>query len=300
MGPWMISLVGVGSICLTLGILYLAVARPLADRAAYLWFGLVALAAAANAYLEPWAYRATTVEQYSWAFKIQITVQILWWIFLTVFLLTYTRLVRRSLAFTTLALLGASALVHLVSPHGILFRNIESLTHQELPWGEGFALASGESHPLAWLGYLATLSLLCLVLSTTVRLWGDGRRSQAAILGAGLVLLMGALVHGTLVDLLIVKTPYLMSFAFLGLVGATGLNLSLEVARASQLAQKLVDRERRWRTLLEDVHLLVAGIDREGRIDYVNPEFERLSGYAADEVIGRPFEEILVAGERQS
>ena len=69
-GPWMIGLIVIGSICLTLALLYLVEAsrRP-QDGTRHLLFGLVALAAAANAFIEPWAYRSATVEQYRIALK---------------------------------------------------------------------------------------------------------------------------------------------------------------------------------------------------------------------------------------
>ncbi len=295
----MIGLVVIGSVCLTLGLLYLLEAsRRRDDRRSHLLFGLVALAAAANAFIEPWAYRSITVEQYSVALKSQVAVQILWWILLTCFLVSYSGIAWRGLALVSLVLLGLAAVIHLASPHGILFSDIESLSWFELPWGETYALALGRTHPLAWVGYAAILALMMLAFNTCVRLWRAGQKRPAQLLGASLAALIAAMIHGVLVDLLIVRTPYLMSVAFLGFVLVTGFALAMEAAQASELETEVAQREKRWRTLLEEVHLLVAGIDREGRIDYTNPEFQRVTGYAAEDIVGRPVQEILSVGNR--
>ncbi|VEP13366.1 putative Histidine kinase [Hyella patelloides LEGE 07179] len=53
--------------------------------------------------------------------------------------------------------------------------------------------------------------------------------------------------------------------------------------QASQ--DNLKESERRWRSLLENVRLLVVGIDIQEKVDYVNPYFLELIGYAQEEVI---------------
>ncbi|MEL6249342.1 MAG: PAS domain S-box protein, partial [Cyanobacteria bacterium J06627_15] len=55
------------------------------------------------------------------------------------------------------------------------------------------------------------------------------------------------------------------------------------VARTADLRQS----EHRWRTLLENVHLAVVGLDAAGNITYANPFFLEMTGYTADEVMGQ-------------
>ena len=52
-----------------------------------------------------------------------------------------------------------------------------------------------------------------------------------------------------------------------------------EVVRASVLSRKIAADEKRWRSLMENVSLLAIGLDAQGRISYVNPYFEKVSGY---------------------
>ena len=56
----------------------------------------------------------------------------------------------------------------------------------------------------------------------------------------------------------------------------------------------LKESERRWRSLLNNVRLLVVGIDNKGKVDYVNPYFLELTGYTHNETIGRDWIDYFV------
>jgi PAS domain S-box-containing protein len=49
----------------------------------------------------------------------------------------------------------------------------------------------------------------------------------------------------------------------------------------------LRESEQRWRSLLEDVRLVVIGLDLQGRVEFANPFFLELTGYTHSEVIGQ-------------
>jgi PAS domain S-box-containing protein len=57
------------------------------------------------------------------------------------------------------------------------------------------------------------------------------------------------------------------------------------------------ENERRWRTLLENVGLLVVGLDEKGLITYTNPFLEELCGYSVGELVGRNWFALLPEGE---
>ncbi|MDJ0576327.1 MAG: ATP-binding protein [Xenococcaceae cyanobacterium MO_234.B1] len=62
----------------------------------------------------------------------------------------------------------------------------------------------------------------------------------------------------------------------------------------------LRESERRWRSLLENVRLLVISWDREGKIEYVNPFLLELTNYNLTEVIGKNwFTNFLSSGEQE-
>lgn len=60
-----------------------------------------------------------------------------------------------------------------------------------------------------------------------------------------------------------------------------------EITQQKQIAATLLEAERRWRSLLENVRLGVVGVDRNGKVEYVNSFFLKLVGYTKAEVIGK-------------
>jgi len=70
----------------------------------------------------------------------------------------------------------------------------------------------------------------------------------------------------------------------------------LTTAIQNKTAQ-LAGSEARWRSLLEQVHLIGIGLDRAGSVNYVNPYFCKVTGYEKDEVLGKEwFTNFLPAG----
>ncbi|NEO35249.1 MAG: PAS domain S-box protein [Moorea sp. SIOASIH] len=69
----------------------------------------------------------------------------------------------------------------------------------------------------------------------------------------------------------------------------------------TQLIASLQESERRWRSLLEHVRLVVVGLDRQGKVEYVNPFFLELTKYTEAEVLGKDwFENFLPNSQQKS
>ncbi|NJR53269.1 MAG: PAS domain S-box protein [Acaryochloris sp. CRU_2_0] len=74
-----------------------------------------------------------------------------------------------------------------------------------------------------------------------------------------------------------------------------------DITQRKRMEAILREAERRWRTLLESVHLVVIGLNRSGEVEYANPFFLELSGYTHAEVMGKNwFEYFLPHPQRQS
>ena len=78
--------------------------------------------------------------------------------------------------------------------------------------------------------------------------------------------------------------------------------LLARIGRAQELEQAslgaaLRESERRYASVVELLHVLVIGLDREGTIRLLNREAESATGYARDEVIGKPFIDTFVLSE---
>lgn len=76
--------------------------------------------------------------------------------------------------------------------------------------------------------------------------------------------------------------------------------LQLELHERKQTQAILQESERRWRSLLDNVQLLVVGLDPTGAVNYVNPFFLKLTGCAEPEVLGQNwFETFVPVSHRQ-
>lgn len=72
-----------------------------------------------------------------------------------------------------------------------------------------------------------------------------------------------------------------------------------DITKLKTIEATLREAERRWRNLLENVQLVVVGIDLAGRVEYVNTFFLELSGYRSEQVIGKNwFENFLPHQQR--
>jgi len=69
--------------------------------------------------------------------------------------------------------------------------------------------------------------------------------------------------------------------------------LLMNMRRRRRAERELTDSEQRYRTLVETIRDLVFIVDPNGRLTFLNPEFETVTGYSSQEFIGRPFTDIL-------
>jgi PAS domain S-box-containing protein len=100
---------------------------------------------------------------------------------------------------------------------------------------------------------------------------------------------------GVLAQLLKILSLFLMYKALI----ETGIRRPYNLLfRNLRLAEAMVRQERDFAdSLMETVQVMVLILDRQGRIDRLNPAAERLTGYALSQVQGRPFWEVFPAPE---
>ncbi len=256
-----------------------------------LLFALTVLAAGANALFMGWCYQATTVVALIPALKAYVASDLLWLMAFIWFVTAYTGLetARHGWATGLSMLLIGLSVVNLLMPASLLYTEIVGLEDLTLPWGEHIAVAVGRSSLWRLPVELADLGILGLIALGCRRLWRRGERRRAWLFGGSLMLFMLLFdYHDLWVDLGRLPPPYLSAYGF----------LVITLGMSYDLIGKVATDERRWRTLPKEVHLLVVGFNRAGRIGYVNPFFEAVTSYTAAEVIGRPFSQFLSAGER--
>ena len=299
MSPLISAEIITSGICLTIGLLHLAIYLRRRELTVNLFFAVMSLCTAVNAMLDAILFQARDLGAFMPLFKWQVSVQGVFWISLTWFVVFYTGVGRRWLAWTVTGIYAAAVVVNIASPDSVLFSGVHPIQFTELPWGEQIAFVTGEANPLRIVADIAWLLMLWLTMEGCVGFYRKGQRRRSAVFGCGLLASAGiAYLHGTLIDIGIVSPPPLFSFAFLALILIMSASLTGEVVRASELALEVAASERRWRSLMENIKLLVAGVDRDKKINYVNSRFLEVTGYSREEVIGRRFLELITEKDR--
>ncbi len=286
-------------VCLALGLQHAFVWARGRRNPARLLISIAALAVLGNAMVEVRMYTAETPAQFGAALKWSVVFIDLFLAALIWFVVAWTGNARRWLAIAATAVLGVVLVLNLLSPYSIVYTEITSIEAIALPWGGSIASAEGSAGRWKLLGDLPGILLAILVLDSCVRLWRDGQHHEAWVIGLSVGAFIPALtIHEVLVDLGVYSFPYVLTYAFLGILLVLSFELAGQVVRAAELADEVVERDHRWRTLMERVRLLVMGLDSGGRIDYVNAFFLEVSGYDRDQVIDRRFEDLVPESDR--
>jgi PAS domain S-box-containing protein len=89
--------------------------------------------------------------------------------------------------------------------------------------------------------------------------------------------------NGNLYDQEVTLSPILNGMGSLTHIVA----VKRDITERKRIEATLREAERRWRTLLEEVSLIVIGLDLDGNVEYANPFFLELSGYKHTEVMGQ-------------
>ena len=284
----------VGSVCFSLGLFHLLIFLRRGDLKIDLIFSCMAFAIALSSYLEILAFKTGSLPEHVFLFKGTLAVQCILWTCFGWFVHYFTKSQRLWPPIVITVLYGLVQVGNIFSPGSILFREIKELHTISMQSGEILFLANGSANSFRIIGDTAWIILLIYTASAFIRFGKKGNPRKAIVFGITIFLCLGlGYLHGTLIDFGIADPPYLGSFLFLPLSLVISHSLAGDVAKASLLTEELKVAESRWRNLLESVHLLVVGIDRDKNIFYANPFFLRLTGYETSEILNHPFCKIV-------
>ena len=284
--------------CLTLAMVYFFVWTKGHYHKAYLPFSVMALGSAANALIELRLMRTTSVDAYHVWLRWEVAVVAIIILGLVWSVRAHFGAGRPWLAWVITALWGGTLLINFCSEHNAVFIEITALRQLATIGGDTFTVAEGIRHPWTWMADLASVLIVVYVVDAAMPFGRRSRRRGIVIGGSTVFFILVAGVEAPLVDLGILKLPYMISFAFLAIVAAMGYELGQEVVQAGQLAREVKANEQRWRSLLENVELAVVGLDVQGHVNYVNPFLSRLAGHGPEQMVGRPFLDFLPGRER--
>lgn len=294
MSLFSIAFLFVGSVCFTLGFLHLLIFMQRKDLKEDLAFSVMAVSIALSSFLEIWAFRTGDLPNYISLLKWTLSVQCILWASFAWFIHYYTKAVKVWPSILITILYSIAFLINLTSQGSILFSDINELTPFALSQYETIYYANGAANPWRVIADSAWIFLLIYAGAASFMYGKDNNRGKAYLFGSTIFLCLGlGYLHGTLIDVGIADPPYLGSFLFLPLSLIMSHSLARDVVKSSKLSEEVHAAEKRWRHLLENVQLIVLGVDHEKNIFYVNPYFCKLTGYAESDVIDQPFLKVI-------
>lgn len=190
-------------------------------RIGYLIIAVMAIAAGCNAILEMLMLLTTDVEQYTGIMKLDtisifvVLMSLLW------FIHVYLQSGSRWLLGVIVLLWVVNLFTNITSPGGAVFIEIEAIGRTEAFWGESFSYPIGTVHPLKVWSDVASFLTLVFLTQATWQAWRRDRRKRAIVVGGSSILfILLAGIHTPLVDMGIIRMPYMIGFAFLAIVVA--------------------------------------------------------------------------------
>ena len=187
----------------------------------YLITAAMATAAGFNVVLEMLMLLTTDVDQYIFFMRINtitifvVLMSLLW------FIRVYLHAGSRWLLGVIVLLWIVNLVINFLSQGGAVFSEIEAIGQSEAFWGEPFSHPIGIVHPLKIWSDIASLLILIFLTQATWQAWHRERRKRAIVVGGSSILfILLAGIHTPLVDLGVIRMPYMLGFAFLAIVAA--------------------------------------------------------------------------------
>jgi PAS domain S-box-containing protein len=303
----------IASACLTLAAVH-AVIGLKGKTAADLWFSLTATAAAGVAACELMLMRARSAETWSAILRWTHVPLFVLFVGLVWFVRSYFGAGRPWLAWTAIALRSVSLVINFAKPPNLDYAVITGVQSLPVWFGEHVSVPVGIPSPWGRVAELSRIVLLAFLIDATRTVWRRGDRSRAAICGTSVFFVLAAMVHTAAIHAGWIQSPYLISIAYLGVVGAMSNDLTREVVSASRLSRELraseanaiesrkiaalaaeeARRAEEWfRRVFDSAPNAMILVDSGGAIRLVNARAEFVFGYTREELVGMPVETLV-------
>ncbi|MFN6484821.1 MULTISPECIES: sensor histidine kinase [unclassified Nostoc] len=234
----------VTGICLYVGLFHLLIACGKLQTRLHLHFGLVCLGCVSYILALMLRYQAANVEDYIAAQKLVCSVGYIYAVTVVWFIAVFTKIKPVRLILVLNSLYAISLLINQISPTGILYSHVSSLSSVSLPWGESIYYPEGTLNPLFGFQLLALNSNTIFAVSTCYLQYRRGEKQAALSLGVSLAIQIVAVQHDRLVDLEKIQFIYLTEFGYLSFAIIMSLRLSKDLMQAVKLREQLLESER--------------------------------------------------------
>ena len=212
--------------CVTVGLINLTVGLAPPTRAARLLFSVGAFAVALVFGTELALTRADSPAHYLGLLRSLHVLTAVALASLTAFVAVFFRNGSHRLGLAGVGLYAVALVFDFLPGPGLVYREITGLETLKTFGGATYTMAEGMPNPWNALKYLAVLVIVLFVADVSLRLWRSGAQRRAAVVGGVALLFLAAGAHSALVDIGVVRTPYLMSWAYLAILLALGRELA--------------------------------------------------------------------------
>ncbi len=298
--PFVLFELMMGAVVLSVAVFHLMLAWHSVRRKLNVLFFLLGVLVAGGAFAAPWRYLSASIPDLVFGIKLMLGLILAYAIALVWFAREYAGIKERRIAGFLTGLGAFTALTHLLLPHSMVFDRIWGIRSVKMLGGGTMNLLQGTRHPLLLVGNLYTLLTVAYLAGVGVVLWRKREsrgRALAYSIGIGPLLLV-AYPYGLAVNRGWVDGPALYTHAFIALALVMSHDIVRDAVKSIALSREIVANERKWRSLLESVSLLVVACDREGIVEYANPHLQAVTGCTQEELVGGPFSKFLPPGER--
>ena len=270
--------------CVTMGLIHLRVGLRRTSGAAHLLFALNALVVAVYAVCEmALACAGSPAEYLAWLrwLDIMAALQV---VTLAAFVWVFFGTGRKWLAFLAPGLSCAALIADFMPQPKLVYLHLTGIKKIQTFGGATYTDADGVENPWNAIFYLGVFVLLVFVVDASVTLWRRGSHRRAAVIGGTITFFV--LVGGTqaaLVDNGFLRTPYLLSFAYLAILVAMGIELSDDVLNTAQLASDLRESEQRMTLATDAANLGIWIRDLTRNEIWATDKWRALFGFAKSE-----------------
>jgi PAS domain S-box-containing protein len=145
------------------------------------------------------------------------------------------------------------------------------------------------------------LAVVVTVAFSGIMIWKsylrNGKRCVPALVSGLLVMLLSAFAD-QMVDLGSVQSYYILPF---GMAVNYFILVIIPFAQLSEdisLRKGQLDKERKWRILINQANVVVVVLNRMGHVEFINPFFLKLTGFRENEVVGKDWFEFFVPSDQ--
>ena len=233
--------------CFMMAAIHLWIGLRVSPRKVYLLFSVTAFVAGLYSIFELRLIHASTPSEFLFRLQVQdlfsagllapLMVFFIWIFFGTG---------RKWLLITSVVLVELCMIGNFGSASGLVYLEINSVTEVITFGGARFAVAEGVHNPWNFLNYAALMLMLLFVADASVQLWRQGDRDRAVVFGGAVtVFFFSGGLQSLLVDIGVLKMPYLFTFHWLLILLAMIRELSNDRLSIIRISRELRENQQR-------------------------------------------------------